>query len=160
MFDKTKRVIIGLTMVDKKLSQPLPVREITMSINNFLNQEGLPYVFIVLREKQSGLLRALSLRKDQIEKKAPSWFVLKSEKGSPTSSKQALYDWDQVNRETGVKLNMFSPYAEKLFSEEGLPEEVFLQGNYSKYKVLFVHPYIRKPVVEQLPYSDRYWEKD
>ena len=141
---------------DQRLSKPLTVPEITMAMNGFLNQDEAPNIFIVIREKKSGLLRAFSLRKDQIEKKAANWFVLSVEGQEKTPSMQALYDWDQVHSETGVKINMFGRYAGELFSEKGFPENMLLFGNYSQYKVLLMHPYIRKPefVEQRLPYKD------
>ena len=160
--DKQKHTIPTPAFVDQRLSKPLAVPEITRAIDEFLKQDKLPHVLIVIREKKSGLLRAFSLSKEQIEKKATNWFILKlvNQKNSP--SQQALYDWDQVHSETGVKLNMFDRYSEKLFSEIRLPEIIPLLGNYSKYKVLLIHPYIRKPDFseQRLPYSERYWEKD
>ncbi len=118
--------------------------------------------FYSFEKKKSGLLRAISLSKDQIEKISGNWFKLKPVNQGQASSTQALYDWDQVSAEAGVRLNMFKPLAGKLFSTEGLPEQILLLGNCSQnYKVLLIHPYNQKPAADkQLPYSDRYWDKD
>ena len=158
--DQLKQTTPTSAFFDQRLSKPLAVSEITRALDEFLKQDELPYVFLIIREKESGLLRAFSLSKEHIERKATNWFILKLVGQEITPLQQALYDWDQVHSETGVKLNMLDRYSGELFSGKRLPENILLLGNYSRYKVLLIHPYTRKPDFseQRLPYSDRYWE--
>ncbi len=67
--DKPKQATCPSAFVNQRLSKPLTVREITEALDGFLKQNERPNIFVIIREKKSGLLRAVSLNnKEQIEK--------------------------------------------------------------------------------------------